>query len=124
MIEPQSAQLGASAWVWKLTFVAPRLRVTVPVPPPFPFPAFPLPLLVVPWPLACPLVARTVSSSLGAASAVSACGGAEGAVATGRSPPPEVASEVVGSTVVSGVGGSPAELPLASAAADAEAEAG
>ena len=27
MIEPQSAQLGASAWVWKLTFVAPRFRV-------------------------------------------------------------------------------------------------
>ena len=37
MIEPQSMQLGASAWVWKLTFVAPRFRVTVDGPPP-PFP--------------------------------------------------------------------------------------
>ena len=27
MIEPQSAQLGASAWVWKLTLVWPRVRV-------------------------------------------------------------------------------------------------
>ena len=36
MIEPQSAQLGASAWVWKLTFVAPRVRVIGAVPPPFP----------------------------------------------------------------------------------------
>jgi len=27
MIEPQSMQLGASAWVWKLTLVAPQLRV-------------------------------------------------------------------------------------------------
>ena len=35
---PQSAQLGASAWVWKLTFVAPRVRVTVPAPVPAPPP--------------------------------------------------------------------------------------
>ena len=31
MIEPQSEQPGASAWVWKLTFVAPRFRVIVEV---------------------------------------------------------------------------------------------
>ncbi len=43
MIEPQSAQLGASAWVWKLTFVAPRFSVigaaAAPLPCPFPLPA-------------------------------------------------------------------------------------
>ncbi len=45
MIEPQSAQLGASAWVWNETLVAPRLRVMAEVPPLLPFPtAFPLPL--------------------------------------------------------------------------------
>ena len=38
MIEPQSEQPGASAWVWNDTFVAPRFRVIVEVPPP------PLPL--------------------------------------------------------------------------------
>jgi len=45
MIEPQSMQLGASAWVWKLTLVAPRLRVMVglPVLPPLPLAAWPLP---------------------------------------------------------------------------------
>jgi hypothetical protein len=45
MIEPQSAQLGASAWVWKLTFVAPRVSVigaAPEAPPPFPL-ALPLP---------------------------------------------------------------------------------
>ncbi len=39
MIEPHSAHDGASAWVWKLTFVAPRLIVMAPVdvpPPPLP----------------------------------------------------------------------------------------
>ena len=43
MIEPQSAQLGASAWVWKLTFVDPRLNVIGAAAAPFPCP-FPLPL--------------------------------------------------------------------------------
>ncbi len=73
MIDPQSAQLGASAWVWKLTFVAPRLSVmadVLPPPPPFPL-ALPWPLAVVPC--AASLVAMTASSSLaGAASAVTA----------------------------------------------------
>ena len=36
----QSAQLGASAWVWKLTLVLPRFSVTVP--PLFPTLALPL----------------------------------------------------------------------------------
>ena len=44
MIEPHSAQLGASAWVWKLTRVPPRFRLIGDVPPP-PL-AAPLPLLV------------------------------------------------------------------------------
>src|SRR4051812_11516732 len=48
MIEPHSAQLGASAWAWKLTLVAPRLRVIPPVP--FAFEAFPLPLAAWPFP--------------------------------------------------------------------------
>jgi len=39
MIEPHSAQLGASAWVWKLTFVPPRFRVIGAAAAPFPFPA-------------------------------------------------------------------------------------
>src|SRR4051794_25724389 len=47
MIEPHSAQLGASAWAWKLTLVAPRLRVIPPVP--LGFEALPLPLAA--WPL-------------------------------------------------------------------------
>src|ERR1700704_1927032 len=62
MIEPQSAQLGASAWVWKDTFAPPRFRVNVEEPPPFPLPAaLPLPLAACPfvWPLA----AMTFSSS-------------------------------------------------------------
>src|SRR6478752_3864118 len=63
MIEPQSMQLGASAWVWKLTLVAPRLRVIGAVEPPaFPFVDLPLPLAV--WPLAsAPLVAMTARGS-------------------------------------------------------------
>ena len=59
MIEPQSAQLGASAWVWKLTLVAPRLRVMAGAVLPFPT-AFPLPLAACPLPSE-PLVAMTVS---------------------------------------------------------------
>src|SRR4029079_7155272 len=65
MIEPQSMQLGASAWVWKLTLVAPRLRVMVglAVLPPLPLDVWPLPLAV--WPLVrAPLVAMTASDSL------------------------------------------------------------
>ncbi len=76
MIEPHSAHDGASAWVWKLTFVAPRLSVMAPLPPPPPFPwALPLPLAA--WPLAAVavgLLAMTASSSRGAASAAVPCG--------------------------------------------------
>ena len=44
MIEPQSAQPGASAWVWKLTLVPPRFSVIGAVDPPLlPFVALPLP---------------------------------------------------------------------------------
>ena len=35
MIEPHSAQLGASSWILNATFVAPSDRVTVPMPLPF-----------------------------------------------------------------------------------------
>src|SRR5436305_4172297 len=53
MIEPHSAQLGASSWILNATFVDPRLSVTVPEP--LPFPAF----AGAAW----PLVATTASSS-------------------------------------------------------------
>src|SRR5690349_9861680 len=54
MIEPHSAQLGASSWILNATFVAPSESVTVPAP--FPFDAF----AGAAWPL---LVATTASSS-------------------------------------------------------------
>ncbi len=55
MIEPQSAQLGASSWILNATFVVPRLSVIADPPPPFPFAT-----------LACPFpfLATTASSSL------------------------------------------------------------
>src|SRR5687768_6741027 len=85
MIEPQSAQLGASAWVWKLTFVAPRFRVMADVPPP-PFPLVDLPLVACPL----PMVAMTASSSRAAA------GDAATAVALGTSESVDWASEAGG----------------------------
>src|SRR6476646_2514555 len=51
MIEPHSAQLGASSWILKATFVVPSESVTVPDP---------LPALAG---AAWPLVATTASSS-------------------------------------------------------------
>src|SRR5688572_25076993 len=85
MIEPQSAQLGASAWVWKLTFVAPRFSVMAEVPPPFPLPVLPPPFAA--W----PLVAMTFSSPASAAAGVAAT-----AVAFGASESMDGASEAVG----------------------------
>ncbi len=65
MIEPHSAQLGASAWAWKLTFVPPRLSVIgAALPPGLPLP-FPRPLAV--W----PFVASTLSASPEAVSGAS-----------------------------------------------------
>src|SRR6185436_5548812 len=61
MIEPHSAQLGASAWVWKLTLVFPKLNVTGDDPP-FPLLAFPFPFAACPFP-SDPLVAMTASGS-------------------------------------------------------------
>ena len=66
MIEPQSAQLGASAWVWNETLVWPRFRVTTGPPPPFPLPVVALPLPFDVWPLAWPFEAMTLSSSFAA----------------------------------------------------------
>src|SRR5947208_12299166 len=54
MIEPHSAQLGASSWILNATFVAPRDSVTVPRP---------LPFVAFECPFAWPLVATTASSS-------------------------------------------------------------
>src|SRR6476659_8507227 len=54
MIEPHSAQLGASSWILKATFVVPSESVTVPDPLPFE------PVLAG---AAWPLVATTASSS-------------------------------------------------------------
>ncbi len=80
MIEPQSMQLGASAWVWKLTLVPPRLRVIGAVEPPLlPFVVLPLPLAA--WPLPSePLVAMTARGS-----AAGTAGSAATAVALGVS---------------------------------------
>ena len=58
MIEPHSAQLGASSWILKATFALPSDSVTVPEP--FPFPAFGAAE-------ACPLVAMTANPLPGAA---------------------------------------------------------
>ena len=61
MIEPHSAQEGASACVWKLTFVPPRFKLMPP-----PFSAFPFPFeCPFAWPLACPFDAITLSSPPG-----------------------------------------------------------
>ena len=92
MIEPQSAQLGASAWVWKLTFVAPRFNVMADVPPPFPLPDLPF----VVWPL--PLVAMTFRSP-----EAPAAGDAATAVALGTSESLDWASEAVGGDAASEV---------------------
>jgi hypothetical protein len=54
MIEPHSAQLGASSWILKATFALPSDSVTVPDP--FDFGAA----------AACPFVAMTANSSLAA----------------------------------------------------------
>ena len=48
MIEPQSAQLGASAWVWKLTLVGPRFSVMTPGAVPAAAALAPLPLPLAP----------------------------------------------------------------------------
>ena len=75
MIEPQSMQLGASAWVWKLTLVAPKLSVIGAALPPFPFVVLPFPL-----PSACPLAAKAPFVAMTASG--SAAGSAAGAAAT------------------------------------------
>src|SRR3954468_22066553 len=83
MIEPQSMQLGASAWVWNETLVPPRLSVIGAVePPPFPFEDLPLPLAAWPFPSE-PFVAMTASGSLAGADATA--GSAATAVALGAS---------------------------------------
>ena len=67
MIEPQSAQLGASPWTLKATFCAPSESVTVPAPEPSAGLACPF------VPAACPLawpVAMTLVSSRGAATVI------------------------------------------------------
>ena len=76
MIEPQSAQLGASAWVWKLTFVPPRFSV-IGAAAAIPLLAFPLPFAACPF-ASDPLVAMTASGS--GACAASAASSAETAV--------------------------------------------
>src|SRR6185437_13013384 len=78
MIEPHSAQLGASSWILNATLVAPRDRVIAAGLPP------PLPLVV--WPLACPFEAMTASGSWAAAfGASTTAGSAATAVALGAS---------------------------------------
>src|SRR4249920_2279232 len=99
MIEPQSMQLGASAWVWKLTLVPPRLRVIGAVePPPLPFVVWPLPLDA--WPLVrAPLVARTARGSCAGSAAI--------AVALGVS---VVSMALAGGSETAGAGSATAEV--------------
>ena len=83
MIEPQSAQDGASAWVANATLVPPPSDP--PRLPAYCSSVFPLPFVA--WPLAAPLVAMTVSSSFatdvaGAATAVAVAVGGSGAAST------------------------------------------
>src|SRR4051794_2220227 len=109
MIEPHSAHDGASAWVWKLTLVAPRLSVIAPppLPPPLPW-ALPLPFAA--WPLAAGaptgLLAITASSSRGGASAAPPCAAVAEAL-SGTSPlaGEGVASEAVGGATASEASG-------------------
>jgi hypothetical protein len=56
MIEPHSAHDGASAWVWKLTLVAPRLIEIAPVELPEELPPLPVELAEpLPFAVECPL---------------------------------------------------------------------
>src|SRR6267142_2276325 len=82
MIEPHSAQLGASSWILNATFVAPRESVTTPALLPFDFAV---------CPLAWPLVATTARSSRAAEEAPPET---TLAVAAGEFPPPVDASLV------------------------------
>src|SRR4051794_41906222 len=106
MIEPQSAQLGASAWVWKLTFVAPRVRVIGAVPPPFPLAVLAAPLPLTACPFAWPLVATTASSSVAgdpaAALAFGASEASEASEASVRAGSTTAAGAVSGSDVAAG----------------------
>src|SRR6188472_4760568 len=63
MIEPHSAQLGASAWAEKATFTPPPSEDPPSEPVKSASVRLPLPFPVA-WPLAAPLVATTASSSL------------------------------------------------------------
>src|SRR6476619_3251307 len=85
MIEPQSMQLGASAWVWNETLVAPpKFSVIGAVPPPFPLAA-----LACPFPFACPfapvkapLVAMTANGSATGSEALTGAAGASSVAET------------------------------------------
>src|SRR5678816_1726998 len=100
MIAPQSMQDGASPWVAKATFTFPSDIV---IPPPFPL-ALAAPFPFVTCPLACPLVAMTLSSEPPFASAVTSL--VATAVALGSSP--DVASRPEGDADCGSVAGEPA----------------
>ena len=98
MIEPQSAQLGASAWVWNETRVLPRFSVTGAAAAPLSCP-FPLP---VACPLVCPFAAITANSSFGELKVLATNGhAANGHAANGN-----------GKAVSNGNGGSVAPITL------------
>ena len=99
MIEPQSAQLGASAWVWKLTLVPPKFsEIAGAVPPPLLAFAAPFPFAACPFP-SDPFVAMT----------------ANGSEAFGVSTTSAETAVAFGASVSAAVGGSTAGPPLATA---------
>src|SRR3954464_7675247 len=125
MIEPQPAQLGASAWVWKLTFVAPRVRVIGEVPPPFPLAVLAAPLPLTAWPFAWPLVATTASSSVARDPAAAvAFGASEASEASVRAGSTTAAGALSGSDVaaVTALEEDSAATPAAKGLADEEAD--
>src|SRR5215212_6591520 len=99
MIEPHSAQLGASSWILKATLVVPSDSV-IADPPPLPFAAFG----------ACPLpfLATTASSSAAALPAAPDVD-ADGSVASAFGA--SVATEAFGGTPGTGGEGSSPALP-------------
>src|SRR4029079_703685 len=110
MIEPHSAHDGASAWVWKLTLVAPSDIVIAPVlvpppPPPFPLATDAEPVPFAACPLARALVAIPLRSSRGSASAGDSGGVAEAEAFSGSSPCEGIASEAVGGATASEASG-------------------
>src|SRR5207244_1260733 len=112
MIEPHSAQLGASSWILKATFALPSESVTVPDP--FPFEA----LAGAAW----PLVAMTARSLPRAPAAGAGAAATAGAVSTAIDARGSSVGGVAGSAFAGAGAGSAATAGATSADADAVGE--